>query len=129
MLPLPSAWTCEAGLPLEASIQELWDSVVPAISGTGANRVCSSLPKHGPGEPVLVPRCCTSTYYFVDGPHGQGHGSRSRTGLSGRDFRDLGACLRRDTSDLAGRLVVSSGYVSILVPMGKSIVRLCSICM
>ena len=49
MLFLPSAWTYEARLPSEARIPELWDSVVPVISGTGADIVCSSLPQHGPG--------------------------------------------------------------------------------
>ena len=44
MLPLPSARTYETRLPSEARILELWDSVVPIISGTGADTVCSSLP-------------------------------------------------------------------------------------
>ena len=32
--------------------------------------------------------CCTSTYYFADGPHGPRHGSGSRPRLPGRYFRD-----------------------------------------
>ena len=36
MLPLPSTWTYEAGLPSEARIPKLWDIVVLVISGTSA---------------------------------------------------------------------------------------------
>ena len=72
----------------------------PNHRGTFTDAICSSLPQHGPGEPVSVPGCYASTYYFVDMPHGLGHGSGlgSRLGLLGRDFRDLGACLHRDTA-------------------------------
>ena len=48
--------------------------------------------------------------------------------LSGRDFRDLRACLCHDTSDLANRSVDYSRYVYTLAPMGKSIVRFYSMC-
>ena len=44
MLPLPSAWTPEAGLSSEAGIPELWDTSVPIINGTYIDAVCSSLP-------------------------------------------------------------------------------------
>ena len=44
MLFLPSAWTYEAGLPLEARISWYWDGAVPIISGTGADVVCSFSP-------------------------------------------------------------------------------------
>ena len=45
-------------------------------------------------------------------PHGPGYGSRSRIGLIGHDFKDLGACLRRYTT----------GYVSTISPLGKDTV-------
>ena len=82
----------------QARIPEFWDSAILIISGTCADAVCSSLPQHRPRENMSVPECCTSTYYFADGPYGLRHGSRSRTGPSSRDFRDPGACLRRDTT-------------------------------
>ena len=82
MLLLPSAWTYEAGLPSKAKTPELWDTIVPIISGTCADVVCSSLPQHGPGEPISVPRCYTSTYYFADGHMGQGMGRGQ-----GQDFQ------------------------------------------
>ena len=97
MFPLPSARTCEAGLPLEARVPDFWDSVIPVSSGTCTDVVCSSLPQHGPGKPVLVLGYCISTYYFEDRPHRQGHGSGSRLGLPGWDFRDPKVCLHRDT--------------------------------
>ena len=87
--------------PSEEGIQELWDTTVPIISETCTDAVCSSLPRHGPGKTVPVPGCCTSTNYFADGPHGQRHGSRSRTGLRGWDLMDPRACLRHHTSDRA----------------------------
>ena len=71
-------------------IPELWDTSVPVINGACIDAICSSLPYHGARKTVSVLRCCTSTYYFVEGPHGLGHGSRLRTGLTGRDFRDQG---------------------------------------
>ena len=87
---MAQAWTLEMGLPSKAGILELWDTTVPVISGACINTVYSSIPCHGLGKTVSVPGCCISTYYFVDGPHGPGHGSRSKTGLTGRDFKDLG---------------------------------------
>ena len=50
--------------------------------------VCSSLPHNGPGETVSVARRCTGPYYFTVRPDGLGQGSRSRLGLTSRDFRD-----------------------------------------
>ena len=59
-------------------------------------------------ETVSVPWCCTSTYCFTNKPYGPGHGSRSRIGLIGRDFRDLGACLRHHTSGASHSFVAAS---------------------
>ena len=73
MLLLPSAQAYETGLSTEAGISELWDIIIPIISGTCANLVCSSLPLHGPGKPMQIPRCCISTYYFTYGPNGPRH--------------------------------------------------------
>ena len=98
-VPVPPAWTFETGLPLKERVLELRDTTVPIISGACTNTVCSSLPHHGQGKTISALGCCISTYCFVDRPHRPGHGSRSRTGLTGRDFRDLGACLRHHTSD------------------------------
>ena len=105
MFPLPSAWTLEAGLSSEAGIPELWDTSVPVISGTYIDAVCSSLPHHGPGETVAVAGRCTRPYHFTVRLDGPGQGSRSRPGLTSRDFRDLGACLRHYTCRL--RLQIS----------------------
>ena len=43
MFPLPPAWTHETRLLSEAGIPELWDTLVPIISGTFINSVYSSL--------------------------------------------------------------------------------------
>ena len=100
MFLVPPAWTLDVELPSEARIVGIWDTPIPVISGTCIDSICSSLPHYGPGEPVVVPGC-TSIYYFVDRPHEPGHGfeSSSRAGLTGRDFGDLGVCLRHHTSD------------------------------
>ena len=71
---------------------------------------------------MSVPGCNTGTGCFVDRPERPEHGSRSRAGTIGRDFRDPGACLHYYTTDGAHRSVGYAGYVSILAPMGKSIV-------
>ena len=99
MLSLPSAWTYETELPIEARIPGLWDTSVPVISGTHSGTSC-----------------------FADRPEKQEHGSRSRARTTGRDFGDLEACLHRYTTDGAHRSVIYTGYVSTLAPMGKSIV-------
>ena len=74
----------------EAGILELWDTPVLVISRTCTDSNCSSLPHHGPGEPIPVSRRCTGPYYFTIKLDGPGHGSRSRPGLTSRDFKDLG---------------------------------------
>ena len=66
------------------------DTLVPVISGTFTDSVCSYLPHHGLGESVLVLGCCTCPYYFIIRPDGPGHGLRSRPGLTNQDFRDQG---------------------------------------
>ena len=99
VFPMPPAWTFEKRLPSEVGIPGLWDTIVPVINGTCTDACCSSLSQHRLGEPVSVVGCCTRTYYFVDMPHGLGHGSGLRTGLIDRDFRDPGACLHHHTSD------------------------------
>ena len=99
MLPLPLAWAHETRLSTKAGIPELWDNAVLVISGTGADTVCSFSPQCGQEGPVSVLGCCTSTYYFADGPHGPRHGSGSRPRLPSQYFRDLGACLRRGTAN------------------------------
>ena len=53
-------------------------------------------------------------------PYGLGHGSRSRPGLTSRDFQDLGACLRHHTSDQAYGLVGHSEYISARVSFDSS---------
>ena len=99
MFSLPLARAHKTVLPLEVGIPGLWDTSVPVISGTCIDLVCSSLPRYGLREPVPVSGCCKTPYYFTIRPDGLGHGSRSRTGLTRRDFRDPGACLRHHTSD------------------------------
>ena len=87
------------GFSTEAGISELWDITVPIINGTCAEAVCFSFPQHGPGKPMSIPGCCTSTYYCADGPHGPGHGLGLRPRLPGWYFRDPGECLRGGTVD------------------------------
>ena len=93
MFPVPPAWTLETGLPSETRILGLWDTLILVISGTCVDSGCSSLPHYELGEPVSIPGCYISTYYFVDRLDGSGHGLRLMAGLTGRDSRDLGACL------------------------------------
>ena len=59
MFQLPPAWALEMGLSSEVGILELWDTPVLGISGTFVDSVYSSLPHHGPWEPVSVSGCCT----------------------------------------------------------------------
>ena len=81
MLPLPSTWKPQEGLSSKEGILELWDTLVPVISGTYTNAVCSVLPHHGPGETVSIVGCCTEPYYFAAMLDGPAHGSRLRPGL------------------------------------------------
>ena len=83
MLSLPSAWEHEMGLSTEAGIQELWDSAVPVISGTGADTVCSFSSQCRLEGPVSISGCCTSALCYTDRPARSGYGSRSRRGFTG----------------------------------------------
>ena len=47
VLSLSLAWTLKIGLPLEARIPECWDTIVPVISGTPIDTVCSFFPRCG----------------------------------------------------------------------------------
>ena len=44
MLLLPSALTYDVGLPSKARILGFWDGIVPIISGTCMDTICSFLP-------------------------------------------------------------------------------------
>ena len=99
MLFLPLNWTYEARLPLEARIPGFRDSAVPVINGIGKNIVCSFTPQCEPEEPASVPGCCTSAFCYIYMVERLGYGLRSRVGLTSRDFKDPGACLRNHTTD------------------------------
>ena len=60
-----------------------------------------SHPQYGLKGPVSVSGCCTSAFCYADRLERPRYGSRSRsrTGFTGRDIRDLGACLRHHTTD------------------------------
>ena len=57
------------------------------------------LTQYGPEEPVSVSGCYTKALFYADGPERPECRSRSRAGLTGRDFKDLRACLRHRTAD------------------------------
>ena len=99
MFPLPSTRTCEARLPVEAGILGIQNTLVPVISGTGADTVCSFSPQCGPKGPVSVSGCCSGAFCYTDRSESSEYGSRPRTELMGRDFKDPGACLRDGTVD------------------------------
>ena len=119
MFLLPIAWTPEEGLPIEARILGFWDAPVPVISGTSTDTVCSH---SGLGEQVLGSGCHTSTFGFTGLPERPSFGSRSRIGSIGRDFGDLGACLRHYPTDRDSRPVGDTGYFLALSFMGESFI-------
>ena len=86
MLLLLTAWACETGLPQETGIPRHWDRAVPVSCRTGEYTVHSSTPWYGSEEPVSVLGCYTSTFGGTGGPEEPEGGSRSGTGLTGRDF-------------------------------------------
>ena len=86
MLLLPTVWACETGLPPEIGIPGYWDNAVPVSYRTGQYTIHSSIPWYGSEEPVSVLGCYTSTFGSTSGPEGSEYGSRSGTGLIGRDF-------------------------------------------
>ena len=86
MLLLPTTWACETGLPPETGIPGYWDSAVPVSCRIVEYTVHSSTPWYGSEEPVSVLGCYTSTFGSTGGPEGLECGSRSGTGLTGRDF-------------------------------------------
>ena len=69
---------CPTGIP------GLWDNAVPVSCKAGESTVHSSTPKYGSEEPVSG--CYTSTFGSTGGPEELEGGSRSGTGLRGRDF-------------------------------------------
>ena len=86
--------------------------------------VCSFSPQCGLEGPVSVPGCCTSIFYYTDKPERPGYGSRPRTGLTGLNFRDLGACLHHHTtvnqSVIQGMFLLSHLCAKILFDFGAS---------
>ena len=99
MFPFSSAWAHETGLPKEVEAPELWDTIVPVINKTHSDIVSSFLPQHGLDEPVLVLEYDTSTYHVTGKLERPEYGSRLRTRLTDRDFRDLRECLHLYTTD------------------------------
>ena len=86
MLLLPTAWACETGLPPETGIQGYWDSAILVSCRTGEYIVHSSTPWYGSKEPDSVSGCYISPFGSTSGLEGSECGSRSGTGLIGRDF-------------------------------------------
>ena len=97
MLLLPSALTYEAGLPLKARIPGFRAGAVLVINRIGADTVCSFSPRYGSEEPLSIARFYASTFDNTNRSEGPDYGSRSRIGFTGKDFRDLRACLRHYT--------------------------------
>ena len=94
MLPLPTAWTYETGLPPETGSQGFWTAQSQlAIEQEGVQFIPPH-PSGGSEEPVSVAGCYTSTSGSTDGPEGPECGSRSGTKLAGQDVEDPGTCLR-----------------------------------
>ena len=98
MFLLSPAWTQEAGLTIKAEIPGIWDTIFPDIGVPDIDTVCSFSHGYGSEELVLVVECYASTFGSPDKPEGPEYGSRSDTGLTSRDFRDLGVCLCRCTT-------------------------------
>ena len=98
MFPLPVARTYEAGLPPEARIPGFRDNVVPVSCGTCMDIVYSSIPQYGLEELIPVLGYYTGTSRYIGRPEGLEYGPRPRTGPTGWDIRDLGACLRHHTT-------------------------------
>ena len=82
MLLLPSAWAHEKGLSTKAKIPKLWDSIVPVISGTGADTVCSFSPSAGQRDQYQSQGAAQAPLATRIGQRGQGMG-RGR----GQDFQ------------------------------------------
>ena len=68
MLPLPTAWTHEEGLPLETGIPGFRDSTVPVGGRTGEDTVHFSTTWYKLEEPILVSRSYTGTSHFTGRP-------------------------------------------------------------
>ena len=68
MLPLPTAWTHEKGLPPETGIPGFWDSTVPVSSRTREDTVCFSTARYKPKRPVSVSGSYTGTSHFTGRP-------------------------------------------------------------
>ena len=113
MFLLPLAWTYKAGLPAKVGISWFWAVTIPVISGTSAGTIYSSTSQYGSEEPVSVTKCYTSTFDSTDRSEGPNYGSRSGTVLTGQDFGDSGACLRRCTTSRTCRSIGYAGYVFI----------------
>ena len=125
MFPLLITRTCETRLHVEAGIPGPRDTSVPIIGGTCTDTVCSFLPQCGLEEPVLVPGCYTSTFYCTDRLERLEYGSRSMTGLTGQDFRDLGRICRvvpstgpANQSVIHGMFMLSRLWAKILFDSG-----------
>ena len=105
----------------EAGIPKLWDTSVPAISGTYTNIICSSLPHHGLGETVSVAGRCTGAYYFVVMPDrsSRGHGSQGKTSRTqGRVFAITPQAEPAYQSVIQGTFLLSHLWTRVLFDSG-----------
>ena len=97
-------------------------TTISGTNGASSDIVCSFLPQDGSEGPVLGAGYCASAFSITDRSEWPEYRSRQRSGVTGRHFRDLVACLRHSTTDLACRAVSRIGYVFIISPMGKDII-------
>ena len=95
MLPLPTAWTYETGLPQETGIPGIWESTVPTSHRTREGEIHSTTAWCGSEKQVSVVGCYTSASGSTYGLEGPECGSRSGTKAAGQDVEDPGACLCR----------------------------------
>ena len=98
MLPLPTAWTYEKGLPLKTGIPRFRDSTVTVNDGTGEDIVYSSTAPYRLEGLVSVSGSCMGTFCYTGRPERLGYGLRQRTRPTDRDVRGSGTCLHHHTT-------------------------------
>ena len=121
MFLLPSAWAYETRLPAEAWISGFWADVVPIISGTGTDTVCSSTPQYGSQGVVRAPPAAQTGQRGQGMGRGRGQGPQAGTsGVQGRVYAITPPTEPADQSAVQGMFLLSHLWARVLFDSGAS---------
>ena len=127
MFLLPPAWKLETGLSSEVRIPELWDTLVPVISGTFADSIVPPYPTMGQGNQYQSQGVARDPTISQSGWMGQGmgrgRGQGSQDGTSGTQGPVYTITLQTELADqsvIQGTFILFHLWARVLFNSGAS---------